>query len=500
MIIDPRTVVYTTTTTTRTLPRHLEAQQESTYVATPDFVNGNAPNINTSTDRSNNLLATIDLEVVEYERAMQLSNSSGYDKYQTIKVKLFPIEKVNGRVYPPYPWVHHQNFRNVTLENKNSFKVLEVNMSDGKVVGDFGLFQKVEFEFGMPLDQLSNQNKALLYQSLSSSQPTKTIDLSTLANVEGSSSSEFKTTSLVISPNKKPDDSAIEADGKRKDEEEYLAAGFSVIKWDGISRSNGSTPREQSYFYRGDFEVAYAHRYRTVRDRRIWTIINLIDVEDYIYSVASKELGQAVINRRGAENARRAQVIASRTYTVLQADQARTGSIPRLWDLLPTTVNQAYLGVQAEQSLYKEAVEGTRYEILGTRTRQDKVRLSSANYFGCTDERTLYPEGCQPNGRNCIPEQKTRTVPGTIDCGYAGRKLSTRSDFEGDIVAYGHGRGMCQLCALHLATAGWDDNTRKPSEDASHPENYSDPWDHEHILKYFYDDSDIYKLTDQGLE
>ncbi len=497
------TVVYTTTTTNRTVARpfrHLEVQNESTYIATPNLIGRGAPNVGTNIDRSNNLLATLGLEVAEYERAMSLSNANGYDKYQTIKVKLFPIEKIRGRAYAPYPWVHEQNFRDVTLENNNSFKVLEVNMSDGKVVKDFGLFQKIKFEFGMPLDQLSNQNKALLYRELSSPHPTLTIDLSTLANSEESSDPEYKTTSLVISPNEKPDDNAIEADGTRKSEEEYISAGFSVIRWDGIRRSNGSTPSEQSYFYRGDFEVAYAHRYRTVRDRRIWTIINLIDVEDYIYSVASKELGQAVISTEGAENARRAQVIASRTYTVLQADQARTGSIPRLWDLLPTTVNQAYLGVEAEKGPYREDVESTRYEILGTRSRGDKARLSSANYFGCTETRTLYPQGCQPSGRGCIPEQKPRIVPGTISCDYARRQLSTRRDFEGEVVAYGHGRGMCQLCALHLATTGWDDSTRRPSEDATYPENYNDSWDHENILKYFYDDSDIYKLTDSDLE
>ena len=498
-------MVYTTTTTNRTAARpfqHLEVQRESTYVATPNLRSGRIPNLtdNANVDRSENLLAALGLEVAEYERAADLSKANGYDKYQTIKVKLFPIEKIRGRAYAPYPWVHEQNFRDVTLENNNLFEVLEVNMSDGKIVQSFGFFKKIKFEFGMPLDQLSSQNKALLYQDLSSPHPTSTIDLSTLASSGESSDLEYKTTSLVISPNHNPDDSAIDTTGTRKSEEEYISAGFSVIKWDGIRKANGSTPSERSYFYRGDFEIAYAHRYRNDSRRRIWTVINMIDIEDYIYSVASKELGQAVIRKEGAENARRAQVIASRTYTVLQADQARTGSIPRLWDLLPTTVNQAYLGVEAEKAPYREAVESTRYEILGTKNRRDKTRLASANYFGCTETRTLYPEGCQPSGRGCIPEQKPRIVPGTISCHYARKQLTTRRDFEGEVVAYGHGRGMCQLCALHLATTGWDDSTRKPSKDATYPENYSDSWDHENILRYFYGDSDIYKLTDSDLE
>ena len=463
-----------------------------------------APSNRVFNNRVFNERASLELRIDEYERAVQQSREKGYSKYQTIKVKVFPIEKIRGKAYAPYPWVQERDFRNVSLENKNSFRVREVKITDGKVVKDFGTFQKIDFEFGKPVDQLSNENRAYLYREASLPNPTSSIDLSTLAvreNEEARDGSQFEATSLVVTPVKKPDDGAVAADGRRKSSAEYLNAGFSTIKWQGIQPRRGSTSEEQTYFYRGSFEIAYSHRYRySQEEKRVWTVINLVDIEDYIYSVASKELGQAAVSEPGSENARKAQVIATRTYVVLKADRARTGKMPRLWDLLPTTADQAYLGVEAEIGAFKSALTDTRNEILGVPRRNGKARLASANYFGCTDDRTIYNEGCKPDGTGCATELKARIVPGTISCDYAGNRLRTKRDFRGQIVAYGHGRGMCQFCALHLATVGWDDATRRPSQDATYPENYTDSWNHEHILKYFYDNSDIYNISDATLE
>lgn len=489
------TIAYTTTTT-----------NTYNYIVQQDATNIISRNNNPSGQVNNialNEIAALDLRIDEYERAIQQSKEDGYSKYQTIKVKVFPIEKVSGRIYDPYPWIPPQNFRNVTLENQNSFRVREVRIKDGKVVKDFGTFNKIDFELGNPTDQLSNNNKAHLYQQTSSSQPTNTIDLSKLAekNEEEAGSDNFEATSLTLTPTKRPDDSTLVSNGTRQPDSDYLNAGFSSIKYQGSSRENGSGIKEHTYFYRGGFEIAYAHRYKNnPRNRRVWTVINMVDMEDYIYSVASKELGQATVSTSGAENARKAQVIASRTYAVLQADRARTGSVPRLFDLLPTTVNQVYLGVQAEMTPYKSAVANTKSEILGVSRSNGKARLASTHYFGCTDNRTIYPRGCQSNGKGCITELRPRIVPRTVSCNYAGNSLKTREDFEGQIVAYGHGEGMCQKCALHLATEGWDDTTRRPSQDSTYPENYTASWNHEHILKYFYNNSDIYALTDTNLE
>ncbi len=462
--------------------------QDKTRIARPPM--NDAPDL----DRSENINSILGLQIMEYSRALQ-TMSEGYKSYQVVKVKVFPIEKINNRIYEPYPWVPRQHLRNVTLENYNGFDVSEMDMSTGDIVKEFGNFQKVDLTFGQPADQLSGTNVATLTNKSGNS---TTVSLNTLADGSGANNTnKYKSRSLIITPTTRPNEEGIDFDGTEEEDEVYLQAGFTNVKWQGSFNRNGSDVQEHSYFYRGDFEVAYAHRYRTNPRYRIWSIINLVDMEDYVTSVSSKELAKSAVDRDGYDQARSAQVIATRTYTVGIAEVARTGRIPRLWDVLPTTANQAYLGVKAEISHFRQAVIDTRHDILATKNTDGDTRLVASEYFGCTNERTLYPPTCrQSNPTVCAPELTSRMVPETVNCRYSRSQMRVKKDMLGRVRAYGHGRGMCQECAIHLATRGWDDNTKRPTEEATYPSNYTAPWNHRDILQYFYNESNIYKLTD----
>ena len=216
------------------------------------------------------------------------------------------------------------------------------------------------------------------------------------------------------------------------------------------------------------------------------TVVNLVDMYDYMRSVASQELKQA----KGNIEAKKAQTIAARTYAVLKASQARTKKYsPRTWDLLPTTAHQVYLGAKAEIILFEDAIKKTKNQILIVDTKQG-LRPAFTEYFGCTNQRTL--DDHNPPRIDMLIEQEPRNVPSVVDCGYARTQIRTKKDVIGKILAYGHGRGMCQKCSIHLAKDGWNDNSKEPTKkDAYLPTDIRSPWTHDSILMYFYNSTKI---------
>jgi stage II sporulation protein D len=85
--------------------------------------------------------------------------------------------------------------------------------------------------------------------------------------------------------------------------------------------------------------------------------INRVGLESYVAGVVNAEMGRRV---PGEEAALEAQAILSRTYALTAI--GRPG--PRAWDVLATTADQVYLGLQAETGMGWHAVEATRGTIL----------------------------------------------------------------------------------------------------------------------------------------
>lgn len=83
------------------------------------------------------------------------------------------------------------------------------------------------------------------------------------------------------------------------------------------------------------------------------TIVNLVDLEQYLYSVVSQEMPPD-----WAPSALQAQAICARTYVLQRSDPRRS------YDLVPSELNQAYGGLAAETAAAIAAVDATQGEAL----------------------------------------------------------------------------------------------------------------------------------------
>ncbi|MFY9630095.1 MAG: SpoIID/LytB domain-containing protein [Candidatus Cybelea sp.] len=82
-------------------------------------------------------------------------------------------------------------------------------------------------------------------------------------------------------------------------------------------------------------------------------IVNLVDIEAYLYSVVPSEMAP-----RWPPAALQAQAICSRTYVLQRSDPRRT------YDLVPSEVNQVYHGVAGESADATAAVDATAGRVL----------------------------------------------------------------------------------------------------------------------------------------
>ena len=407
----------------------------------------------------------LEKKIKELERAIK-TLESGLKEYKVIKVKVFPVEKIKS-IDSIHTVKSKEEMKYASIENINPLVVKEVDWTTNRVIKNYGEFKKIDIHFEEPTNLLSSKNKLILTKDSFSSLGKEEL---TLGKLKSSS------TSIVITPLNTSRQNSIPYGSNR---DEYFKSGFSKLSWG----------QNKNYFYRGGFEITYSHRYLS-GSPRIWTVINLVDIYDYMHSVASQELRQA----KGSLEAKKAQTVATRTYAVLKASQARTKKYnPRTWDLLPTTAHQIYLGATAEIIIFEKAIHDTKNKILVVDTRHGS-RPAFAEYFGCTNQRTL--DDHDPPRMDLLIEQEARNVPSVIDCGYAKRQIRTKRDVSGKILAYGHGRGMCQKCAIHLAKNGWGDTKKEPTKDAALPVDINLPWRSEQILMYFYNRTKIKDIDD----
>lgn len=95
-------------------------------------------------------------------------------------------------------------------------------------------------------------------------------------------------------------------------------------------------------------------------------IVNLVDLEAYLYSVVSREMPS-----RWPPAALAMQAICARTY-VLQRSDAR-----RSYDLIPSELDQVYDGISAETNAATAAVNATAGQVLHYEGRFARIAYSS---------------------------------------------------------------------------------------------------------------------------
>ncbi len=107
--------------------------------------------------------------------------------------------------------------------------------------------------------------------------------------------------------------------------------------------------------FRGQFSLEPT--YFSERREFLWSLINDVDVEDYLYSVVPSE-----VPSYWHPTALEVQAIAARSYAIRQMVLARRDGQP--WDVDPTTMYQSYRGSGKEQKATTGAVENTRGQVL----------------------------------------------------------------------------------------------------------------------------------------
>lgn len=105
----------------------------------------------------------------------------------------------------------------------------------------------------------------------------------------------------------------------------------------------------EKYRYRGNIEISYdAHSKKL-------NIINIIDIEEYLYGVLKKE-----ISPKWPEETLKAQAIAARTFAIFNINKY----IEKGYNLDASTNSQAYGGLNDEELLTNKAVDATRGKIM----------------------------------------------------------------------------------------------------------------------------------------
>lgn len=132
--------------------------------------------------------------------------------------------------------------------------------------------------------------------------------------------------------------------------EVIVSGGSSTAKFNSLkpvafsSTNERVTPvRVNGKAYRGKIEVF-------VNSRGSLTIVNVVNLEDYLRGVVPNELGLPALE------AEKAQAVAARTYAVANINQFGAQG----FDILPTTRSQVYRGYSSESQMGTQAVNETR--------------------------------------------------------------------------------------------------------------------------------------------
>ncbi|MDR9404625.1 MAG: SpoIID/LytB domain-containing protein [Halothece sp. Uz-M2-17] len=119
------------------------------------------------------------------------------------------------------------------------------------------------------------------------------------------------------------------------------------------SRQLEIDPKEDGYVWIGD--RWYRGETKLIHDGSDLTVINEVNVEDYLYSVVGGEMVAS-----WPLEALKAQAVAARSYALHKQQHAGT----RLYDVKSTTASQVYKGIKSETPQTIEAVNTTQGQVL----------------------------------------------------------------------------------------------------------------------------------------
>jgi stage II sporulation protein D len=112
-------------------------------------------------------------------------------------------------------------------------------------------------------------------------------------------------------------------------------------------------PKENGFIYAGG--RWYRGEVDLVRESSGISVINRLNIEDYLASVIGKEMYNT-----WPQEALKAQAVASRSYAVFKLQRPKS----KLFDVLDTTTSQVYVGLEGEANSTQEAVKATAGQVL----------------------------------------------------------------------------------------------------------------------------------------
>jgi len=123
-----------------------------------------------------------------------------------------------------------------------------------------------------------------------------------------------------------------------------------LVSWDVKNAAS-----KVSLKYRGRFLITPA--FYQERRSSLWALINLVNIEEYLYSVVPSE-----VPAFWHPTTLKVQAIAARSYAIRQMVLARDKN--QQWDVDPTTMYQSYRGFDKEQDTTSEGVRATAGEVI----------------------------------------------------------------------------------------------------------------------------------------
>ncbi len=266
-------------------------------------------------------------------------------------------------------------------------------------------------------------------------------------------------------------------------------------KWSG--KELWIDPKEEGYVWIGD--RWYRGETQLIHDGSDLTVVNRVDIEDYLYSVVGGEMPAS-----WPIEALKAQAVAARSYALYEQNRA---SNP-FYDLKSTTASQVYKGLSSETRSTHEAVNSTQGQVLtyggevilaafhsssgghtenveDVWTRPLPYLRSVIDYdqtapvyqwqkalsgqeigsrLGVGTVRALIPEQATPRGRivrlKVVGDRGTKTITGKAfrkALGLRSTLFQVNGDAQRFIISgrgFGHGLGLSQWGANYLATQG----------------------------------------------
>ncbi|MBX9929204.1 MAG: SpoIID/LytB domain-containing protein [Gemmatimonadaceae bacterium] len=161
-------------------------------------------------------------------------------------------------------------------------------------------------------------------------------------------------------------------------------------------------------------------------------VVNILPLESYLRGVVPLEIGgPRAPNEQAAVEA---QAIAARSYTVVRRAAAlRSAARAAFYDLLASTSDQVYGGVEAERAFSDAAVASTRGQVL-----RYGGRVVDAPYHASCGGETAAPSEVWGSGVSGYLRRVDDRIPGTSDryyCDIAPRFAWTRSVTGNELAA-----------------------------------------------------------------